>query len=81
MGHSPGDEPLTLTIWYSCGLSKLYEAFGWKSVCGQAYNIKGIKRKISVFLLFLQLFLCYCSSFHGMIRADPRWLEEMNVNI
>ena len=28
LGHSPGDEPLTLTRCYSCGLSQLYEALG-----------------------------------------------------
>ena len=35
MGHSPGDEPLTLTRYHSCGLQQLYEALeGWKSICG-----------------------------------------------
>ena len=52
MGCSPGDEPLTLMRYHSCGLP--HEALeGWKSVCGQAYNLKGIKGKFSVFLLFL----------------------------
>ena len=35
-GRSPGDEPLNLTRYHSCGLSQLYEAFGWKSICGRA---------------------------------------------
>ena len=33
----------------------------------------------SVFLLFLKPFLFYCSSFHGMVRATPRWREEVIV--
>ena len=54
MGHSLGDEPLTLTRCHSCGLPQLHEACeGWKSVYGRAYNLKGIKGKFSVFLLFL----------------------------
>ena len=57
---SPGDEPLTLTRCHSYGLSELYEAFeGWKSVDGQTYNLKGIKGKFSVCLIFLKL----CFSF------------------
>ena len=60
MGRSPGDEPLTLTRYHSCGLPQLYEACeGWKSVCGRAYNLKEIKGKFSVFLLFIKL----CFSF------------------
>ena len=71
MERSPGDEPLTLTRCHSCGLTQLYEAFeGWKSVCGRVYNLKGIKGKILFFFSFLN-FLFYCSSFHGMMRADP----------
>ena len=66
MGHSPGDEPQTLTRCHSCGLPQLYEALeGWNSVRGRAYNFKGIKGKFSVFLLF------YCCSFLGMMRVDP----------
>ena len=62
MRHSLGDEPLTLTRCHSCGLSQLYEACGWKFVCG-------LKRKI---LFFLKLcFFFYCSSFYCMMRADP----------
>ena len=30
-----------------CGLPKLYEALCRKCVCGRAYNLKGIKWKIS----------------------------------
>ena len=56
MGRSPGDDPLTLTRWHSSGLPQLYEALeGWKAVCGLAYNLKGIKGKLYVFLLFLKL--------------------------
>ena len=41
-------------------MPQLYEACEWwKSVCGRAYNLKGIKGKFSVFLLFLKL----CFSF------------------
>ena len=36
MGHSPGNVPQTLMRCHSCGLSKLNEVHGWKSVCGQA---------------------------------------------
>ena len=46
-GRSPLNEPLTLTRRHSCGLPKLYETIGRKSVCGRAYNLKGIKGKIS----------------------------------
>ena len=46
MLRSPGDESLTLTRCYSCGLAQLYEAFeGGKSVCARAYNLKDIKGK------------------------------------
>ena len=56
MGSSLGNELLTLMRCHSCGLPQLYEALeGWKSVCGQAYNLNGIKGKISVFLHFLKL--------------------------
>ena len=49
MGCSPGDEPLTLTRYHSCGLLQLYEALeGWKSVCGLAYILNCLKGKISV---------------------------------
>ena len=65
MGCSPG---------MSSDLDKmpqLYEACeGWKSICGRAYNLKVIKGKLSVFLLFLKLCFFYCSSFLGMMRAD-----------
>ena len=55
MGHSLGEEPLTLMRFHSCGL-QLYEDFeGWKHVCDRAYNLKGIKGKISVILHFLKL--------------------------
>ena len=57
------DEPLTLTRCHICGLLQLYE--GWKSIFGQAYNLKEIKGKFSAFLLFLKV----CFS-HGIKRAD-----------
>ena len=45
-----------MTRCHICGLSQLYEALeGCKSVCDRAYNLKGIKGKFSVFLLFLKL--------------------------
>ena len=57
-GRSPGNKPLTLTICQSCGFPQLNEALeGWKSVYGRAYNLKGIKWKISIFLFFLKFFL------------------------
>ena len=56
MGHRTEDEPLTLTRCRSCGLPQLYEALeGWKSVCGLAYNLRGIKGKIR----FSSLKLCF----------------------
>ena len=72
MRHSLGDEPLTLTRYHSCGLRQLYKALeGWKSVCGRAFNLKGIKGKIFCFSsLHKALFLFYYSSFNGMMRAD-----------
>ena len=60
-GHSPGDKPLILMRCHSCGLPQLYEALeGWKTVCGRAYNSTGIN-----------MFLFYCSSFLGMMHANP----------
>ena len=80
MGRSPGDEPQTLTRCHSCVLPQLYEAFeGWKSVCGGAYNLKGIERK------FLFFFFLSFASFLGMMRADPvvtgKGDSIMNINI
>ena len=63
-----------------CGFPQLYESLeGWKSVCSQAYKLKGIKGKISVFPLFLKLFFFYCSSFHGMMCANPAVVGRGNV--
>ena len=53
MGHNPGDEPQTLTKCHICGLSQLYEAYGWKFVCRRAYKLKDIKGKIYFFSFFL----------------------------
>ena len=61
MGNSPGDETQTLMRCHSCGFSQLYEACGWKSVCGQAYKLKSIKGNIYSLLFFLKL----CFSFTG----------------
>ena len=48
MGHNQGDEPLALIKCHGCGLPQLYEAFeGFKSICGQSYNLKGIMGKFS----------------------------------
>ena len=69
MEHSQRDKHHTLTRCHSCGLSQVYVAFWWKSVCGRAYNIKGIMGKF--FSFFLKLCFFYCRSFHGMMRADP----------
>ena len=45
VGHSPGVEPLTF--------SRQVEALEkWKSVCGQAYKLKGIKGIFLFFFLF-----------------------------
>ena len=72
MGCSPGYEPLTLMRCHSCGLPHLYEALeGLKSICGGAYNLKGIKGKNS-FLSF--------SSFQGMMHADPGSEEGVMFN-
>ena len=57
IGHSPGDEPMTLSRCYSCGLPELYkhchmlpqlyEAFiGWKSVLWLSLQLKGHKMEI-----------------------------------
>ena len=43
MEGGPGDESLRLMRCHSCGLSGLYEALGWNSVCGRVYNLKDIK--------------------------------------
>ena len=51
MGCSLGVEPQTLTKCHSYGLPQLYEACGWKSVYGPAYNLNGIKGKFSFFFL------------------------------
>ena len=60
MGRSPGDESLTLIRSNICGLPQLYEAFeGWMSVCGRVNNLKDIKGKFSVFLLFLKLWFSF----------------------
>ena len=55
MGHSLGDEPLTLTRCHSY-MKPLKD--GSPSV-GQAYNLKGIKGKCSVFLLLLKLYFSF----------------------
>ena len=49
MGRSPGHESQTLTRCHSCGLPQLYEEYGWRFVCGRAYNLKGINEKIYLF--------------------------------
>ena len=57
-------------------MPQLYE--GWKPVCGPAYNLKGIKWEISVFILFLKL----CFSFnvaHGMVGVSPVVVERGTV--
>ena len=72
LGCSPGDEQLILKRCHSCGLPQLYETLeGWESVCDRAYNLKGIKRKFSVFLLFLKFCFFYYSSFYGMMHTEP----------
>ena len=72
MGRSLGDGLLTLTRCHSCGLPQLYETCeGWKSICGRAYNLKGIKRKFSVSLLLLKLCFSFTVAFSCMMRADP----------
>ena len=50
-GHSLGDGALTLARCRSCGLPQL----GGGLFCGQAYSLRGIKGKLSVFFLFLKL--------------------------
>ena len=48
MGHSPGDEPLTLTS----GLPQLYEALEWTSCPWQSLQLKSIKSQIFLFFSF-----------------------------
>ena len=51
MGHSPGDEPLTLKRCHSCGLPQQYKPVrGGSPSVAELNNLKGIKGKISVFL-------------------------------
>ena len=50
LGHSLGSKPLILT---RCHNMRPFWA-GSLSVCGHAYNVKGIKGKISLFLFFLR---------------------------
>ena len=77
IGHSQGDEPLTSPRCHSYGLPQLYETCGWKSVCGRAFNLKGVKGKNYFSLFFPKLcfsfihFISFHSSFHSMMRADP----------
>ena len=81
MGRRPGDEPLTLTLTscYSCGLPKLYEAFeGCKSVCGRVYNLKGIKMKFYVFILFLKLYFSFTvAHFLACCVPNSMWQEKV----
>ena len=54
MRCSLGDEPLSLMRCQSCGLPQLYESLEWwKSICEQAYNLKGIKGNFQFFFSFL----------------------------
>ena len=55
MERSPGDEPLTLTICHSY----MKPLKGGSPSGAEPCNLKGIKRKISVVLLFLK----FCFSF------------------
>ena len=58
-----------LTRCHSCELPQLYEALGLTSVCLRAYDVKGIKGKIS---FFLKLCFSYTvAHFHGIMRAGP----------
>ena len=47
---SPEDEPLTLQDITVVGYHSYMKPLGGSSVCGQTYNLKGIKGKISFFL-------------------------------
>ena len=55
MGHSPGDEPRTLTKCHSY----MKTLKGGSLFYGQAYYLKGIKGKFPDFLLLLKLKLLY----------------------
>ena len=47
----------------------LYEALeGWKPVCGQAHNFKGIEGENFFFQALLIFYFC---SFHGKMCAEP----------
>ena len=54
LGHSPGDELLTLMRCLSCWLLQLYEdPLGWRVICDQTYNLCGKKGgRFFFFLLF-----------------------------
>ena len=71
IGHSPEDEPLTLTRCHSLGMAQLYEALERrKPGCGRAYNLKGIKGKFFCFSSFLSFvsFIMLLISWHDSCR-------------
>ena len=80
MGRSQGNETLTLTRCHSCGMQQLYEAFvGWKSVLWPSLKLKGFKGEIFYFSSFLSFVFFHCSSFLGMMRANPVVQEEVVI--
>ena len=66
MGHTPRNEPQTLKR----GTVVFCRSYGWKSVCGGAYNLKGVKMKIYSFFFFLKLvsLLLQLISWHDACR-------------
>ena len=76
MGHSSGDEPLTLTRCHS------YMKPVKKFFCGRAYNLKGIKGKFSVFLIFLKLcFTFTVALFLAYFVPTPTGRGDSIINI
>ena len=53
----PGDEPLTLSRWYSCRLSQLYETFRGGSLTVTILQLRAIMGKFSFFFFFYFVFL------------------------
>ena len=78
MGHSQGDELLTLTRCHGSGLAQLYEALGWKFSSWPSLQLKGHKGEIC-FLFSPSLSFDSFTVVHFMMRADPAVAGGGNV--
>ena len=76
MGCSPGDKPLILMRCQSY----MKTLKGGISSVAEPTTFKGDKWENFLFFLSSQaLFLFYCSSFHGVMRANLAWTGGGNV--